>query len=179
MRRKGRLVAVLGTILFNTGLEVIKPWPMVFLIDYVLQDKQRPTALSRFLDWLPGAHTMGNFVAWSVAATILIFLLGWAVELANAYLNISWAQRMVYDLAGDLFVRLQELSLRFHTSRSVGDSIRRVTADCSCVSTIVKDALLPVLSALFTLVSMFAIMWRLDQNYELLKHESPWVKRWR
>jgi uncharacterized protein len=22
------------------------------------------------------------------------------------------------------------------------------------------------------------VMWRLDQNYELLKHESPWVKRW-
>ena len=22
------------------------------------------------------------------------------------------------------------------------------------------------------------VMWRLDQNYDLLKHESPWVKRW-
>lgn len=22
------------------------------------------------------------------------------------------------------------------------------------------------------------VMWRLDQNYELLKHESPWVKQW-
>jgi predicted TIM-barrel fold metal-dependent hydrolase len=22
------------------------------------------------------------------------------------------------------------------------------------------------------------VMWRLDQNYEVLKHESPWVKRW-
>ena len=22
------------------------------------------------------------------------------------------------------------------------------------------------------------VMWRLDQNYDLLKHESPWVKKW-
>src|SRR6266478_7716251 len=77
LRRKWRMAAVLGTMLFNTGLEVIKPWPMVFLIDYVLQDKEKPYALSRFLDWLPGLHTSGNLIAWSVAATILIFLLGW------------------------------------------------------------------------------------------------------
>ena len=124
---------MVATILFNTVLEVIKPWPMVFLIDYVLQGKERPAALNRFLDWLPGAQTTGNFIAWSVGATIVIFLLGWAVELANAYMNIGWAQRMVYDLAGDLFARLQELSLRFHTSRSVGDNIRRVTADTHLV----------------------------------------------
>src|SRR6266403_146872 len=176
VRRKWRMATVLGTMLFNTGLEVIKPWPMVFLIDYVLQDKERPYALSRFLDWLPGLHTSGNLIAWSVAATILIFLLGWAVELANGYMNVSWAQRMVYDLAGDLFARLQELSLRFHTSRSVGDNIRRVTADCSCVSTIVKDALLPVLSAVFTLATMFAVMWRLDQTLAVIAlFVVPWL----
>src|SRR5438552_16632684 len=105
IRRKWRMAAVVGTILFNTALEVIKPWPMVFLIDYVLQDKTKPALLSRFLDWLPGAHTTASFIGWSVTATIFIFLLGWAVEVTNNFLNISWAQRMVYDLAGDLFAK--------------------------------------------------------------------------
>src|SRR5437588_7662286 len=88
VRRKWRMGAVLATMLFNTVLELVKPWPMVFLIDYVLQDKERPALLNRFLEWLPAAQTTTNLIGWSVAATILIFLLGWAVELANAYMNI-------------------------------------------------------------------------------------------
>jgi ATP-binding cassette subfamily B protein/subfamily B ATP-binding cassette protein MsbA len=94
--------------------------------------------------------------------TVLLFLLSWAAGLANAYTNISLGQRMVYDLAADLFARLQQLSLRFHTSKSVGDNIRRVTADCACISTILKDALIPALSSAVSLASMFLIMWRID-----------------
>src|SRR6185369_6489768 len=98
----------------------------------------------------------------------LLFLLSWAVGLSNAYANISLGQRMTYDLASDLFARLQQLSLRFHTSKSVGDNIRRVTADCTCVSTILKDALLPALSSLVSLLAMFTIMWRIDSSLTLL-----------
>ncbi|HEY2951650.1 MAG TPA: ABC transporter ATP-binding protein, partial [Verrucomicrobiae bacterium] len=100
--------------------------------------------------------------------TVLIFLLSWATGLANAYASISLGQRMVYDLAADLFAKLQQLSLRFHASQSVGDNIRRVTADCACVSTIVKDALLPVASSALTLAAMFTIMWRIDRTLTLL-----------
>ncbi len=95
-------------------------------------------------------------------------MLSWAVSLANEYAGISLGQRMTYDLAADLFTRLQQLSLRFHTSKSVGDNIRRVTADCACVSTILKDALLPVLSSAVTLVLMFGIMWQINIPLTLL-----------
>jgi ATP-binding cassette subfamily B protein/subfamily B ATP-binding cassette protein MsbA len=50
----------------------------------------------------------------------------------------------------------------------VGDNIRRVTADCTCVSVIVKDALLPVISSLVSLATMFFIMWRIDAVLTLL-----------
>ncbi|HKI69598.1 MAG TPA: ABC transporter ATP-binding protein, partial [Verrucomicrobiae bacterium] len=75
---------------------------------------------------------------------------------------------MVYDLASGLFAKLQQLSLRFHASRSVGDNIRRVTADCACVSVIVKDALLPVLASIVTVIAMFGILWRIDITLTLL-----------
>src|SRR5262249_41780785 len=77
-------------------------------------------------------------------------------------------QRLVFDLAEDLFGRLQALSLRFHGRNQVGDSIRRVTADCGCIATIVKDALLPVVSALVGLAVMFAVLWSLDPVLTLL-----------
>jgi ATP-binding cassette subfamily B protein/subfamily B ATP-binding cassette protein MsbA len=117
---------------------------------------------------LPGPATSAALIGGCVAATVALFLLSWAVGLASAYANISLGQRMVYDLAADLFSRLQELSLRFHTSRAVGDNLRRVTADCTCVSVIAKDALLPILSAAVSLLIMFGIMWRLSPILTLL-----------
>jgi ABC-type multidrug transport system fused ATPase/permease subunit len=162
------LAGVVISMLLKIGLDVLKPWPMVFLIDYVLRGGTMSSALTGFVEALPGPPTAPYLIGWSVAATVLIFFFSWAVGLATAYANISLGQRMVYDLAGDLFAKLQQLSLRFHASKSVGDNIRRVTADCACVSVIVKDALLPILAAMVSLVAMFSILWRIDATLTLL-----------
>ena len=167
-RRWLPLAAVVGTMLLKIGLDVLKPWPMVFLIDYALKGKVMPATLRSLVAGLPGASTPLNLVGWSIAATVIIFLLSWAIGLANAYANISLGQRMVYDLAAELFAKLQQLSLHFHLRRSVGDIVRRVTADCTCVSVIVKDALLPVGSSLISLAVMFTIMWRIDATLTML-----------
>jgi ATP-binding cassette, subfamily B, bacterial len=168
LRRRLPLAAVILTMLLQVGLRVLEPWPMVFLIDYVLRARPMPPVLQRVVEALPGGHTPLDLVGWSVGATVLVFLLGWAFGLANEYGGISLGQRMTYDLAGDLFARLQQLSLRFHTSKSVGDNIRRVTADCACISTILKDALLPVLSSAVALVLMFGVMWGINVPLTLL-----------
>jgi ATP-binding cassette, subfamily B, bacterial len=168
LRRRLPLLGVTLTMLIQAGLRPLGPLPMVFLIDYVLGSKLMPPWLQRLVDQLPGSHAPMNLIGWSVGATVLIFLLSWAVGLANEYASISLGQRMTYDLAADLFARLQQLSLRFHTSKSVGDNIRRVTSDCTCISTILKDALLPVLSSAVTLVMMFGLMWSLNIPLTLL-----------
>jgi ATP-binding cassette subfamily B protein len=167
-RRWPPLAIVLFTVLVRVGLDVLKPWPLVFLIDYVLKAQPMPLRLLSVVEWLPGAPTQAALILWSVGATVLFFLLSWAIGLANAYASISLGQRMVYDLAGDLFGKLQQLSLHFHRRHSVGDTVRRVTADCSCVSVIVKDALVPVASALLSLAVMFLVMWRINPPLTLL-----------
>jgi ATP-binding cassette subfamily B protein/subfamily B ATP-binding cassette protein MsbA len=149
-------------MLVRVGLDVLKPWPMVFLIDYVLRKKTMPVWLENLIAALPGAHGATQLIAWAVATTVVLFLLSWAVNVLTNYANISLGQRMTYDLAADLFTKFQQLSLRFHASKSVGDNIRRVTADCACISTIVKDALLPVFSSVFALGAMFTVMWRIN-----------------
>src|SRR5690242_9416286 len=163
-RRWAPLVAVVCSMLLKVGLDLLKPWPMVVLIDYVLQGKAMPAALRQFLQALPGGSSPTSLIGWTVGATVAIFLLSWAIDLAIAYANISLGQRMIYDLAGDLFAKLQHLSLRFHASKAVGDNIRRVTADCACVSVIVKDALLPVFASAVSLIAMFAVLWQIDKT---------------
>ncbi len=162
LRRWPPLLVVITSLLLKVGLDVLKPWPMIFLIDYILRHRPMPPWLASFANALPGPPTPEALIGWSVAGTVLVFLLSWILGVAVSVGNISLGQRMTYDLARDLFARLQQLSLHFHARKTVGDSMRRVTADCACVSIIVKDALLPVLSSLVTLVAMFWILWRLD-----------------
>jgi ATP-binding cassette subfamily B protein len=150
VRRWGGLIAVLATMVAKIAVDLLKPWPLKILVDHGLGDGPLPPLLATLAGWLPGPLTRESFVAWSVAATVGLFLAGWAVTVASTYAAIGFGQRMVYDLATDVFSHLQRLSLRFHSRRSVGDSIRRVTTDCGCVSVIVKDAALPFVAALVT-----------------------------
>jgi len=123
--RRAALGAVVASLLLKVGLDVLKPWPTVFLIDYVLRDRPRPEVVTWLIQMLPGSGSPLNLVGWSVAATLLLFLLSWVVGLAATYGNINLGQRITYDLAGDLFAKLQQLSLHFHARKSVGDNIRR------------------------------------------------------
>ena len=131
-RRGWPLAGVAGSQLLRVAFDVLKPWPMVFLIDYVLRGHAMPPLVARLVEALPGAATPSNLIGWSVGGTVVLFLVSWLAGLITAYSNISLGQRMTYDLAGDLFAKLQQLSLHFHARKSVGDNIRRVTADCGC-----------------------------------------------
>jgi ATP-binding cassette, subfamily B, bacterial len=168
LRRRRELAAVVATMLLTTGLALLKPWPMKVLVDNGIQGAPLPTTLTSYAMLLPGAESRWGIIAWSIAATAVLFLATWALELATTWAAIGFGQRMMYDLAGDLFTHLQRLSLRFHARKSVGDSIRRVMTDTSCVSTIVKDAILPSATSIVTLVMMFSVMWKLDHTLALL-----------
>lgn len=159
------LAAVGGTLLLRVGLDVLKPWPMLVLVDHALGGKPLPDMLARLAGMLAGAETRPGLMAWSIGATVALFLLGWAAGLAQAYAGITLSQRMTYQLAGELFNRLQQLSLHFHQRRAVGDTLRRVTSDCTCAAIVFRDVLVPAVSSVLTLAVMFGVMWQL----------SPWL----
>ena len=164
-RRTVPLAGVLVSLLLKIGLDVLKPWPTLILVDYALARKPLPPSLRALAAWLPGSETTSGLIGWTIGATIVLFLLSWAAGLVAAYANITLGQRMTYDLAGDLFAKLQQLSLHYHQRHSIGDAIRRVTSDCTCVATLFRDVLMPVISSVGTVAVMFVIMWRI----------SPWL----
>ena len=102
LRRWLALATVILSLLLKVALDVLKPWPMLFLVDYVLQTKVMPDWLARLVAALPGPHTPNALIGWSVGATVALFLLGWAVGLAQTCASLSLGQRMVYDLAADV-----------------------------------------------------------------------------
>lgn len=156
------LAGVLTVMILRVGVEVLRPWPMKVLVDNVLEGRRLPGWLDGILPSLPSASTPRQLIPWCVAATLVVFFMSWTLRAIGQMSAINLGQSMSYDLAGDVFRHLQRLSLRLHGTRSVGDSLRRVMKDSACISIIVKDAMIPVLSSLLSLVVMFVILWRLN-----------------
>src|SRR5271165_2856572 len=70
--------------------------------------------------------------------------------------------RMTQELRFRVYEHLQKLSLVFHDSRAVGDSIYRVTWDTYSIQTIFNGGLIPLVSAVATLIGMSLWMLHLD-----------------
>ena len=162
LRRWRELSAVVVVMFIGVAFAVLGPWPMKVLVDNVLKGQPMSPAITRIVSSLPYADTRDHLAVWCVGATIILFLAGWALSMLGAFFGISLGQRIASDLAADLFAHLQRMSLRFHARNPNGDLVHRVTNDCAAASIIVKDALLPVIASLISLVSMFWIMWRMD-----------------
>jgi ATP-binding cassette subfamily B protein/subfamily B ATP-binding cassette protein MsbA len=162
-----RLWLLMLLMLLNVGLDVLKPWPMKVLVDHVLSKTRLPEG-GGWLARLAADVSPTNLLAWSVAAMVLLYLVGQAVRVTRAFVQMDAGNRMVGELAADLFVHLQRLSLRFHSQQRVGDLVRRVTNDCGCVRELVVSIVLPVLTSVVMLVTMFGIMWRLDSSLSLV-----------
>ena len=167
-RRWQGLAWVLLIMMFRSVLEIVKPLPMKILIDNVLTGIPLSDTAATIVGFFPGAATSDGLLLWTVAATIVLFFMGWLLDLTKSYAQIGIGQRMVYDLAEDVYTKLQSLSLRLHGRRSTGDLIRRITTDTGSISTIIIGALLPIPIAIFTVMSMFFVMWQLDSTLTLL-----------
>ena len=62
---------------------------MVFLVDHILQGRVMPAWVQEMVQRLPGPATVNYLIGWSVAATVVLFLLSWAVSLLMTYHRAS------------------------------------------------------------------------------------------
>jgi ATP-binding cassette subfamily B protein/subfamily B ATP-binding cassette protein MsbA len=153
------------TMVVDIGLDIARPWPLKLVIDNVLGNHRTPHVVASVL---PGSSTPHGLLLWAAIGTVLVFVLGTASSTFYNYFSLRIGQRMVWDLASDLFAHLQKLSLLFHSRRQLGDTLQRVTGDTYCVSTLVTDALIPAVQAVLMLVVMFVIMWQLEPTLTLV-----------
>jgi ATP-binding cassette subfamily B protein/subfamily B ATP-binding cassette protein MsbA len=176
MRRQRRLLAyakphwraivlLTATMGVDIGLELLKPWPLKLVIDNVLGHHATPHFLTQVL---PGSASPHGLLLWAAIGTVVVFLLSTASTTFYNYFSLRIGQRMVFELASDLFSHLQRLSLIFHSRRALGDTIQRVTGDSYCVSTLVTDALIPAIQAVVMLGAMFFVMWSLEPTLTLV-----------
>ena len=164
----GRLSLMLSLMGLSVGLQVLRPWPMKLLLDQVLDHKPLAPKAQALISWLPAWQTPQGLLIWVCLATVLIYLVGSIMTMLSNDASVHLGQQMTFDLGADLFLHLQRLSLIFHSRRTVGDTISRVTSDTYCVETLVTGTLMPLLRAVVSLITMFAIMWGMQPTMTLI-----------
>jgi ATP-binding cassette subfamily B protein/subfamily B ATP-binding cassette protein MsbA len=150
-----------------SALALAAPWPMKVLVDHVLGDATWPAWMTRLASLVSEPYRAGMMIAWVVCAGLILFLLG---ALLDALLTVAWVragQQMAYDLAQDVFARVQRRSLLFHTRNHVGELITRVAGDSFCVYSIVELVLLAPGRAIVMTGIMVVIMARMDWRLTL------------
>ena len=162
------LVAILVLTVISSATGALQPWPMKLLVDYALGDADVPALLNAGLEAISLSATSTVLVVAAAVGSLLLFALNSALSVG---LSLAWnlgGQRMVYDLAGDLFARLQRLSLLFHSRRSVGDSLSRLTEDTWCIYTVADGLLMSPIQQIITLAVMICIGFALDPVLAML-----------
>jgi ABC-type multidrug transport system fused ATPase/permease subunit len=149
-------------------VELARPWPIKIVVDHVLGNRPLPSWLATVVSQLPGAQTPRGLLVWSVGAALGIAIGGGALSLLSLSIGLRVCQKLVLDLLLDVFVKLQQLSLRFHSRHKIGDLLQRVSGDVLVVFFAVTQVALPIVVASLTLLGMFFVMLRLDAGLSLV-----------
>jgi ATP-binding cassette subfamily B protein/subfamily B ATP-binding cassette protein MsbA len=145
-------------LLLGIGLNLLKPWPLAFLVDSILGSKPYP-------GWLPDqARTWGQPAQLTavIAASLGLHLVHAAACAGHAYLSIGVGLRGLRRVRDDVFGWLQRLSLRYHHGTEAGDIIFRAGTDTSAFQILFLQGLLTFISATGTLLFMAVAMAQLN-----------------
>ena len=154
-------------LLSGSAIALLQPWPLKLVVDSVLGTHPPPPILADLA--LAVSQHLGiiDNPQWGLLlllclGVLLIQLLMGGFTVLSTYLLVAIGLRMVFRLRCRVFDHLQRLSLAFHDTTKVGDSLYRVTWDTYCVQALFNSGLMTALIASFTLLGIAGIMLFVD-----------------
>lgn len=163
---KALSVAFIAVIAESAG-DLLEPWPLKVVFDYVLGSKKMPGWLAGIVTSVAGSNKL-DILYFAAFAVIAIAALGAIGSFGEKYLTTSVGQWVMHDLRRTLYHHIQRLSLSYHDQKQTGDVISRVTSDIDAVQDFISQALLGIVVNALTLVGMLAVMFYLDWRFTLV-----------
>ncbi len=155
-------IAVIGESL----TDLLEPWPLKIVFDYVFGSKRMPEWLAGIIGWI--GTDKSSILNFAVLAVIVIAIFGALSSYFEKYLTSSVGQWVMHDLRRVLYSHIQKLSLSYHDQKRTGDLISRVTSDIDAVQNLISNVLLGILVNVLTLVGMVAVMFYLNWTFTLI-----------
>jgi subfamily B ATP-binding cassette protein MsbA len=150
----------------GSAMDLLEPWPIKIVLDYVLQHRQIPSWMIVAVGWIgDGKLAILNF---AVAAVAAIAVVGAASSYLENYLTTNAGQHVMHDLRRTLYRHIHRLSLAEHDKKRTGDLIGRVTSDIDRIQDFVTSALLGIVTSVLTLLGIIGVMLYMSWRFTLI-----------
>ncbi len=146
--------------------ELLRPWPLKIIFDYILLERKPPPSLAAFADFLATQKTMA-IVAASAAIVAIAFLRG-SFAYWETYHTSRLGSELGFRLRNELFAHVQRLSLAYHLRRRTGEMMTRIAGDTNTVKSFVSDSLLTLGSHTLMIVGTFTVMFFMNWQLALM-----------
>jgi subfamily B ATP-binding cassette protein MsbA len=157
------LIAVVGESL----TDLLEPWPLKVVFDYVLGAKPMHGWMAGFIRSVVGEDKLA-ILGFAAVAVIAIALIGAISNYTQNYFTTSVGQWVMHDLRRMLYHHIQRLSLAYHDRKRTGDLISRVTSDIDAIQNLISSVLLGMVVQLLTLAGMICVMLYLNWRFTLI-----------
>lgn len=158
-----RLVLAYSSLIGTTFANLLRPWPLKFIFDYILLTEPMPAPVA-YLHSLAGGDryiVLAVFCAAMVAVVVLHSLFSYG----NTYVLKAIGHCMTNDIRVGIFDHLQTLPLSFRYFTGTGDVVLRLTSDLKSIRDLMIDSIQKLAGIILTFVSTVAVMlwvdWRL------------------
>jgi ATP-binding cassette subfamily B protein/subfamily B ATP-binding cassette protein MsbA len=164
----GPTIAAVLLTLVSIGLGLLRPWPFAFIVDHVLPSvRGGDPALMNVVGHDLSAWSPAAVVALMCVLIVSFHLLSGLLNLFTGILFLRVGLQTLLRLRTELYAYLHSLPLKFHDQRRSADSSFRVAYDSQAIQAFYSKAVF-IFQASFSIVSTFAVMWRLDWRLTLL-----------
>ena len=164
---RGMLVLAFIAVIGEAATDLLEPWPLKIVFDYVFGTKHMPAWMSGLIGATFGLNKVA-ILHFAILAVIVIAAGGALSSYAEKYLTTSVGQWVMHDLRRILYHHIQRLSLAYHDQKRTGDLISTVTADIDSIQDFISQALLGMVVAVLTLVGMLGVMFYLNWRFTLI-----------
>ena len=153
------LLGIAGLSILSLPLTLLYPLPLKVVVDSVLGTQPLPAWLVHYVPLLPAK---GASLEAAIGILVGIALLVSIQSLAAWWLQTYTGEKLVWDFRARLLNHVQRLPLMFHDRYGATDSVYRIQHDAPSIQYVTIQGLVPLMTAVFTLVAMIVVTARMD-----------------
>lgn len=136
--------------------QIVRPWPLKIIFDYVLLERPVPPAFQFAASLLESDKTKA--VVLVSCSLIVIACLKGMFAYVETYQTARIGNQLAFILRTKLFAHMQSLSLAFHSQSRTGELLTKIGSDTGTVKAFFSDSALALASHAITIVCTFAVM---------------------
>jgi ATP-binding cassette subfamily B protein len=133
-----------------SGMEAVRPWFTKYAVDTNIANNDKHGLLITAIAFLG-----------------LLVIRG-LVQYVSAYLTQWIGQKTIFDLRMQIFIHLQNLSIKFFDGNPIGRLITRVTNDVEVLNEMFSSGIVMVFSDVFTIIGILYFMFTMSWELALL-----------